>query len=100
MLGRTGSLGAFGPGQDDSEDVSPRALADPDSQFVECGAMTVHVKEAAPPVSGACDDTACVVRPWLHIFRTKTCLSCCGRLRMDCFFRCRLARANQRWASC
>jgi hypothetical protein len=66
MLGRTGSLGAFGPGQDDSEDVSPRALADPDSQFVECGAMTVHVKEAAPPVSSACDDPACATRPWLQ----------------------------------
>lgn len=62
MLGRTGSLGAFGPGQDDSEDVSPRALADPDSQFVECGAMTVHVKEAAPLVSSACDEPACVVQ--------------------------------------
>lgn len=65
MLGRTGSLGAFGPGQDDSEDVSPRALADPDSQFVECGALTVHVKEAAPPVSSALGGPACVMRPWL-----------------------------------
>jgi hypothetical protein len=62
MLGRTGSLGAFGPGQDvqdeSSGDVSPRALADPDSQFVECGAMTVHVKEAALPVRSACCDVS------------------------------------------
>jgi hypothetical protein len=77
MLGRTGSLGAFGPGQDDSEDVSPRALADPDSQFVECGAMTVHVKEAAPPVNIACDDPACFMWLWQSVgtFYTNFCFS-------------------------
>lgn len=55
MLGRTGGLGGVSTGYDDSaEDVSPRALADADSQFIECGALSVHVKEAAPPVSCWC----------------------------------------------
>jgi hypothetical protein len=64
MLGRTGSLGAFSPGQEDSADgdVSPRALADPDSQFVECGAMTVHFKEAAPPVNSIKYACSCMPR--------------------------------------
>ena len=58
MLGRTGVLGPTASGvaagssayDEWAEDVSPRALADADSQFVECGSLSVHVKEAAPPV--------------------------------------------------
>ena len=54
MLGRTGGLGPSGGshdrGDDWAEDVSPRSLADVDSRFIECGAFSVHVKEAAPPV--------------------------------------------------
>lgn len=52
MLGHTGGLGPSGaPGDDWAEDVSPRSLADADSQFLECGALSVHVKEASLPVS-------------------------------------------------
>lgn len=52
MLGCTGGLGGVSAAQDVwGEDVSPRALADADSQFIGCGSMSVHVKEAAPPVS-------------------------------------------------
>lgn len=101
MLGRTGSLGAFGPGQDDSEDVSPRALADPDSQFVECGAMTVHVKEAALPVSSACEDRACGMRLWLSAGTFRRIVPhYSDKLLIACFSECRLARDSQTWASC
>lgn len=44
-----GSSGGGGGGEW-SEDVAPQSLADADSQFVECAAFSVHVKEASPPV--------------------------------------------------
>ena len=60
MLGRTSGItppqdveaaGSSSTRGDWVDDVNPRSLADSDSQFLECGAVTVHLKEAHPPVS-------------------------------------------------
>lgn len=63
MLGRTGGISpprdpekgdggstGGGGGGEWVDDVTPQSLADPDSRFMECGAVTVHLKEALPPV--------------------------------------------------
>ncbi len=86
MLGHTGGLGPSGaPGDDWAEDVSPRSLADADSQFVECGALSVHVKEASLPVS--CIARECVSRrrcQWVAMLGSSkaTCCNSCKAIEL------------------
>mmetsp|Transcript_535 Transcript_535/g.1611 ORF Transcript_535/g.1611 Transcript_535/m.1611 type:complete len:721 (+) Transcript_535:147-2309(+) len=90
MLGRTGGISpprdpekgdggstGGGGGGEWVDDVTPQSLADPDSRFMECGAVTVHLKEALPPAGQGRQDTGVMlihgygsgVFAWRHVMQ-------------------------------
>lgn len=74
------------------ENVSPHSLADEDSQFVDCGAFSVHLKEARPSNGAAsCEDSGVMlihgygsgVFAWRHIMQPLSTHCGCRVLAFD-----------------